>query len=132
MIVMDRFILTGLSSLLDTYLLSPSPPLTTLNSLGCRRLRLNILVLQQNLKNIEDNASLSRSATYYDLFSMGSAAILERVKREGQEFMFGSELVSVLLRLVYSEALGSERREVSVVAERGLAQDELLLSEYLY
>lgn len=51
---------------------------------------------------------------------------------QGKQMGFSSEQVSVLLRLVYSEALGSDRREISVAAERGLAQDELLLSEYLY
>jgi hypothetical protein len=45
---------------------------------------------------------------------------------------FTNEQVTKLLKLVYSEALKSQRREVSVAAERGLAQDELLLSEYLW
>jgi exocyst complex component 4 len=103
-----------------------------MNAIGCQRLQLNILVLQQNLKNVEPKASLARSATYYELFSLGSHEILKRVKEQGKQVGFSSEQVSVLLRLVYSEALGSERREVSVAAERGLAQDELLLSEYLY
>lgn len=103
-----------------------------MNAAGCRRLQLNILVLQQNLKNVEPGASLARAATYYDLFALGSQEILKRAKEQGKEIGFGSEQVSVLLRLVYSEALGSERREISVAAERGLAQDELLLSEYLY
>lgn len=103
-----------------------------MNPLGCQRLRLNILVLQQNLKNVEPNASLAKSTMYYELFSFGSQRILTRVKMQGKQMGFSSEQVSVLLRLVYSEALGSDRREISVAAERGLAQDELLLSEYLY
>lgn len=103
-----------------------------MNQLGCKRLTLNILVLQQNLKNVEPGASLHRAASYYDLFALGSQEILKRAKEQGKEMGFSGEEVGRLLRLCYSEALGSERREVSVAAERGLAQDELLLSEYLY
>jgi exocyst complex component 4 len=103
-----------------------------MNTHGCSRLQLNILVLQQNLKNIEPDAQLPRSATYYGLFALGSEEIVKRAKEQGKEIGFSNEQVTVLLQLVYSEALKSDRREISVAAERGLAQDKLLLSEYLW
>jgi exocyst complex component 4 len=103
-----------------------------MNTHGSSRLSLNILVLQQNLKNIEPDASLSRSATYYDLFTLGSEQIVKRAKDQGKDMGFSNEQITILLKLVYSEALKSERRDISVAAERGLASDELLLSEYLW
>jgi len=126
------FVLTGLSSLLDTLLLTTSSTIPAMNAHGCARLQLNILVLQQNLKNVEPNAQLSRSSTYYDLFTVGAEEIVKRAKEQGKRMGFSSEEVGRLLKLVYSEGLGSARREVSVAAERGLARDELLLSEYLW
>ena len=99
---------------------------------GCARLQLNILVLQQNLKNIEPSTTLSRSASFYDMFTLGSERIVKQAKEQGRNMGFTNEQVTKLLKLVYSEALKSPRREISVAAERGLAQDELLLSEYLW
>lgn len=103
-----------------------------MNAHGAARLQLNILVLQQNLKNIEPDAQLARAATYYGLFSLGAERIVARAKEQGKQMGFSNGQVTVLLELVYSAALRSERREVSVAAERGLAQDKLLLSEYLW
>jgi exocyst complex component 4 len=129
---LHSFIITGISTLLDVLLLTSASSIPAMNAHGCARLQLNILVLQQNLKNIEPDASLSKSATYYDLFTLGSEQIVKRAKEQGKSMGFANGQVTVLLKLVYSEALRSERREVSVAAERGLAQDELLLSEYLW
>lgn len=89
-------------------------------------------MLQQNLKNVEPNAQLPRSALYYSLFSLGAGEIVKKAKEQGKGMGFSSEEVGRLLKLVYSEGIGSARREVSVGAERGLARDELALSEYLW
>ncbi|KIW09599.1 uncharacterized protein PV09_00468 [Verruconis gallopava] len=126
------FVLTGISSLLDKYLISLTPTINAMNLAGAHRLQLNILVLQQNLKNVEPSASLAQSASYYELFTAGADEIVKRAKQQGKAIGFTAEQISMLLKLVYSEALASDRREVSVAAERGLAQSELEVSEYLY
>jgi hypothetical protein len=103
-----------------------------MNANGCGRLQLNILVLQQNLKNVEADALLSRSATYYDLFTAGPEAILQRAKGEGKKLGFNYDEMKTLMELCYSEAIASERRDVSVQAKRACDENVLTLSEYLW
>ncbi|EHL03793.1 putative exocyst complex component sec8 [Glarea lozoyensis 74030] len=47
------FIRTGLGLLIDSFLVTNAGNVRAMNSRGCERMQLNILVLQQNLKNIE-------------------------------------------------------------------------------
>jgi exocyst complex component 4 len=129
---MHRFIITGLSTLLDALLIHSAPGIPAMNAHGCGRLQLNVLVLQQNLKNVEPNAILSRSAFYYDMFTNGPAAIIDAAKTQGKNLGFTYDEMKVLLDLCYSEALRSERRDIVVQAERGLEENVLALSEYLW
>jgi exocyst complex component 4 len=103
-----------------------------MNANGCGRLQLNILVLQQNLKNVEPEALLSRSALYFDMFSAGPEAIVQAAKTQGKELGFTYEEMRILMELCYSEGLRSERRDVAVQAKRGLDENVLALSEYLW
>jgi exocyst complex component 4 len=126
---------------MDTSLLSLcTSRIATMNANGAKLMQLNILVLQQNLKNIEVDAELSSSALFFDLFLAGADAIVERAEKEGKRFgvqgpareMFGYEAVKKLVELSYGEALGSERREVGVGARRKMEADLLRVSEALY
>ena len=63
------FVITGLSLLVDSYLVANASRIKAMNAHGCDRLQLNMLVMQQNLKNIEHDAVLGRSARYFDLFA---------------------------------------------------------------
>jgi exocyst complex component 4 len=103
-----------------------------MNAHGCGRLQLNILVLQQNLKNVEPDALLSRSALYFDMFTAGPEAIVQAAKTQGKELGFTYDEMRVLMELCYSEGLRSERRDVAVQAKRGLDENVLSLSEYLW
>jgi len=111
---------------------------------GAARMSLNILVLQQNLKNIESSPNLSRSAQYWDLFSLGPEGIvkgakelkgmIERGEREKGDmgWGFGFEELKSLVELCYSEALQharDARRESALQARRGLNEQVLLLQE---
>jgi exocyst complex component 4 len=124
--------MTGLSILLDDLLLHFAPKIPVMNPNGCGRLQLNILVLQQNLKNVEPAALLSRSATYYDLCFEGPEAIVSAAREKGKELGFTYEEMKTLLELSYSEGVQSERREVAVQAKRSLDENVLALSEYLW
>ena len=75
-----RFITTGIGLLIDTVLVTNTSRITSMNANGCRRMQLNMLVLQQNLKNVESEVVLKRSAQYYDLFAAGPDAIIARIK----------------------------------------------------
>lgn len=100
-------------------------------------MQLNILVLQQNLKNIESNASLQYSALFFDLFMEGPEAIVARAKKYGKGFgvpggLFGEAVVKGLVELWYGERLKDERREVGVQARRQLDAQLLEISEFMY
>ncbi len=75
-----RFITTGLGLLVDTLLVTNASSIKAMNSAGCQRMQLNLLVLQQNLKNIEPDVVLRRSAQYFDLFLAGPDQIIEKAK----------------------------------------------------
>lgn len=128
----------GLALLMDTYLVSLcTGKIDRMNTNGCALMQLNILVLQQNLKNIEDGASLSYAALFFDLFTAGPDAIIARAEQYGKEFgvpggRFGEEEVKKLLEMTYEERLNAENREASVQAKRALDAQLLEISEFMY
>ncbi|KAI8940802.1 hypothetical protein NX059_002065 [Plenodomus lindquistii] len=128
----------GLSKLMDTYLLTLlTTRLTRMNSNGCALMQLNILVLQQNLKNIEDGAALPYAALFFDLFTAGPEAIVARARSHGRGFgvpgeRFGEHEVKRLLGMMYEERVNAENREASVQAKRALDAQLLEISEFMY
>ena len=124
---------------MDTYLLSVcASKLDRMNTNGCALMQLNILVLQQNLKNIENGATLPYSALYFDLFTAGSDTIVARAKQYGKGFglpataRFGEEQVKKLVEMTYQEKVNAENREASVQAKRALDAQLLEISEFMY
>lgn len=123
---MDRYLFTLCTSKIER-----------MNTNGCALMQLNILVLQQNLKNIEEGAALPYAALFFDLFTAGPEAIVARAKQYGKGFgvpgeRFGEEDVKKLLQMTYEEKLNAENREASVQAKRSLDAQLLELSEFLY
>lgn len=104
-------------------------------------MQLNILVLQQNLKNIEQSASLPYSALYFDLFTLGPDAIVSRAKQHGKDFgvetdlvkgKFNETSVKKLLEMTYEERVRGDNRESSVAAKRAMEAGMLEISEFMY
>jgi exocyst complex component 4 len=133
------FVRTGLGMLIDTLLVTNAGVIKAMNANGCGRMQLNILVLQQNLKNIEQNVSLQRAASYYDLFTEGPEAVVKKAKegKEGAEAKGGRESfnydeLKTLVELCFSEQLADPERGVSVVAKREMGEYLLQLSEYMW
>lgn len=132
------FVRTGLGRLIDSFLVTNSGMVTAMNNNGCGRMQLNILVLQQNLKNIEADVTLNRAARYYDLFTEGPEAIMAQARvakekkelGEKEEFVF--EELKMLVELYYSEALRNPERGISTVANRKMGEFVLQLSEILW
>ncbi|KAF2031372.1 hypothetical protein EK21DRAFT_63328 [Setomelanomma holmii] len=128
----------GLASLMDTYLLSLcTSRIERMNTHGCAHMQLNILVLQQNLKNIEEGAALPYSALFFDLFTAGPEAIVARAKQCGKDFgvpggMCDEQSVKRLLEMTYEERVNAENRESSVSAKRALDAQLLEISEFMY
>ncbi|KAL2259323.1 hypothetical protein VTK26DRAFT_7050 [Humicola hyalothermophila] len=82
-----RFVRTGLGLLINSYLIANGPRVVgPMNKRGCERMLLNILVLQQNLRNIEpgDGADLGRARRYYELFERGPDEIVRVAREEGE------------------------------------------------
>jgi exocyst complex component 4 len=128
----------GLAALMDTYLLSLcTQKIERMNTNGCALMQLNILVLQQNLKNIEDGATLPFAALFFDLFTAGPDAIVARAKQHGRDYgvpgeMFGEQEVKKLLQMTYEEKVNDQNREASVQAKRALDAQLLEISEFMY
>lgn len=134
-------ITSGLAALMDIYLLSLcTSKLDNMNANGCALMQLNMLVLQQNLKNIEEGATLPNVALFFDLFTAGPEAIVARAKEHGRGFglqglakeMFTQEKVKRLLELTFKERLADERREAVVQAQRERDAQLLEISEFMY
>jgi exocyst complex component 4 len=131
------FIRSGLGLLIDSFLVTNASTVQAMNAHGCGRMQLNILVLQQNLKNIEADVSLDRAARFFDLFTEGVDAVI-RQAREGKENsnggkeLFSYEELKTLVELCYSEQVSSPERGISEKAKRGQGEKVLQLSEYMW
>jgi exocyst complex component 4 len=123
---------------MDTYLLALCRSrIERMNTHGCAHMQLNVLVLQQNLKNIEEDAALPYSALFFDLFTAGPDTIVSRAKQHGKDFgipggMFNETGVKKLLQMTYEERLTGDNRESSVSAKRQLDAQLLEISEFMY
>lgn len=135
------FIRTGLGLLINCYLIGHASMASPMNSKGCGRMQLNILVLQQNLKNVEEGVDLARSANYFSLFDRGPDAIVEKAK-EDKELQKGNDSndpnhfsydeLKALLELCYSEALANPERGIAAAAKRQMTDKLLGLSEHMW
>ena len=136
----QRFVTGGLSQLVDTALVSNASHINAgMNEHGCRRMQLNILVLSQNLKLIENSAEghtveLDRSDRFYEMFTEGAESVIERARDRGGEGLegFALEELKALVELWYKEGTESTQREVQVKAKRDLGDRLLILSECLW
>lgn len=118
-----RFITIGLASLVDTLLVTHAGNIGWMDANGCGRMQLNILVLQQNLKAIEGEVQLSRSAHYFELFAEGADAVVARAQETSAEDSdFSVEEFKALVELCHSEALQSQQRESSMQARKKLTE----------
>lgn len=136
------FVRTGLALLINSYLVSNALSTQPMNLRGCERMQLNILVLQQNLKNIEADVDLARASKYYGLFAEGVDAIVEKAKldkeREAAEDSipeaekFSYDELKALVELCYSVQLADPERGVNAAAKRQMGEKVLTLSEYMW
>lgn len=135
-----RFMTSGLARFIDQVFVSCTRYIGVMNHNGALRLQLDVLVLQQNLKNIivEDRASdqddaveplevvaLPRSAKFLDWFMEGPQKALDYAKEEKELFAsqgdkalaagngepFSYEELRVLVELCFSEIMRGPRGE---------------------
>ena len=136
------FIRTGLGMLINSYLVGNALMTSPMNTRGCGRMQLNILVLQQNLKNIEEGVDLARAANYYALFDQGPDGVVEKAKEEAGRAAgggadadadrFSYDELKALVELFYSEQLADPERGIENAARRQMADKLLGLSEHMW
>ncbi|CAK7228497.1 exocyst subunit [Sporothrix eucalyptigena] len=150
-LVRDRevdFVRQGLGRLVNAYLVGNAKMVTPMNSRGCGRMQLNILVLQQNLKNVEDGVDLARAANYYALFDQGPDAIVAKAKeckdrmaaeadKDGNDEAssndtFTYDELKELIELYYSEQLANPERGIENAARRQMGEKLMELGEHLW
>ena len=128
-----RFMVEGLGRLIDRQIVTKAPNIAAMNQHGCARMQLNILVLQQNLRGIERDVLLEKSALFFDYFHGGPKAVIQKAKDAGGKDMgLDLEEMKILLNLYYSEGLNSPHREVAAQAKRAMGEDMLQLTEYMW
>lgn len=149
------FMRTGLGLLVKTYLVANAGTASPMNQKGCGRMLLNVLVLQQNLKNIEPGVDLLRAADYFGMFAKGPDAIVEMAKVAGKgdgqggeegegggvaatgraiqkKHQYSYDELKSLVELCYSEQLANPERGIATAAKRQMADRLLNLSEYMW
>lgn len=137
------FIRTGLGLLINRYLVVNARMASPMNEKGCGRMQLNILVLQQNLKNIEKGVDLGRAANYYALYDNGADAIVARAKEDKEREasaesgaadpeVFSYDELKALVELCYSEQLANPERGIASAAKRQMGDKLLGLSEHMW
>ncbi|KAI0122855.1 Sec8 exocyst complex component-specific domain-containing protein [Xylariales sp. AK1849] len=135
------FVRKGLGLLMNSYLVGNALSTQPMNASGCQRMKLNILVLQQNLKNIEAGVDLARAANYFSLFEAGPDGIIEKAKSDketegGKEAAvvesFSYDELKALMELCYSEQLMNPERGIAAAARRQMGEKVLALSEYMW
>ena len=147
------FIRTGLGLLINCYLVAKARLASPMNEKGCGRMQLNILVLQQNLKNIEEGVDLARAANYFALFERGADAIVDRAREDKEKRAGGGDgdgdggegagagagadsftydELEALVELCFSEQMANPERGIASAAKRRMDDKLLGLSEHMW
>ena len=133
-----------------------------MNDNGALRLQLDVLILQQNLKNIvinpttadnqaqeegNETVALPRSAKFLDWFLEGGERALDYAQDEKQAYAMGNiqnpldepftyDELKDLVELSFSEILkgprGAENREIFMIAKKASAEAMLRLNEIMW
>lgn len=93
------FLTANLHILVNNALTSLVSAIPAMNAYGNARMQLNVLVLQQSLKNVQSDASLEKAARFYGLAERGAEAVLQ----EGSSNEFAKGDLKALLRLCWDQ-----------------------------
>jgi exocyst complex component 4 len=116
---------------MDHILVSQASSIKILNQDGAERMQMNIMVLQQNLKNVDESADLSRASRFYSLYGGGMDDLIANAKAGKLEFTYDE--LKVIVELYFSEAMNNRRESSSALqARRSLNENLLALSEIMW
>ena len=111
---------------MDHMLVKLASGIKILNKYGVERMQTNILVLQQNLKNIDISADLGRASRFYGLYLGGMDDLVASAKAKKVEFTYDE--LKVLVELYFSEAMNNREFQ----AKKSLNEVLLALSEVMW
>jgi exocyst complex component 4 len=136
------FIRSGLGLLISSYLVGNASMASPINERGIGRMQLNILVLQQNLKNVEQGVDLARAANYFSLFDKGPDAIMAKAEQDRDKKVGDAETdvsntftydeLKVLMELCFSEQCADPERGLASAAKRQLTDKMTELGEKMW
>ncbi|KAF3925899.1 hypothetical protein ABW20_dc0104832 [Dactylellina cionopaga] len=140
----QRFIKAGLGIYFDHLLIRACGMIKEMNKKGVDKMLLDILVLQQNLRNLvledgvvgdgkasRDVVTLRRSDDYWRLFNTGPEDLLQRAKDGALTYTYDE--LKDLVTLWYSESFRvGNRRESTLAARRSLNDHLIQLSELMW
>ncbi|KTW28876.1 hypothetical protein T552_01505 [Pneumocystis carinii B80] len=131
------FVFYGLPYLIDNLLVLSAENIKKMNTIGSEKMLLNIMILQQNLKNVirdVENVKLEKSIHYYELLKLGPKNLLEEAKKPSNIFTYDE--VKTLLHLQYSEDLVKadelNRPDITMTLKHSLNENLIELNEYLW
>lgn len=159
-----RFLLTGLGRLVDRYLVIGADFIGVMNRFGAERMRIDAMVVQQVLRGLgvsgrsatghegelgavglgvhetngvgddSDDALLSLSSRYYELFLQGPDAIMEYVKTKKPkgQVEYSYDELRTLIELCFSASVRAEDREEALSARKRMGDMLLLLGEVMW
>jgi exocyst complex component 4 len=112
-------------------LVAQASTIKIINQDGVDRMQRNILVLQQNLKNMDVSADLGRASRFYALYGGGMEELIANAKAGKLEFSYDE--LKALVELYFSEAMSNRRESSSALqARRSLNENLLALSEIMW
>nr|POF03154.1 putative exocyst complex component sec8 [Quercus suber] len=105
---------SNLHILVNNALVSLVSAIPAMDSYGNARMQLNVVVLQQSLKNVQNDASLDKAARYYELAGQGAQAIL----KEKNNTIYEKGDLKALMRLCWDQARDGRLESVDEMVAR--------------
>lgn len=107
-----RFAFDGLPALIVHLLITEASYIKRMNANGVQKMMRNILALQQNLSNFvppSQSSVMERAREYYQLFNLGSEAMIRGISENGPRFTFDEyRTILGLIHDVKAEGEGHE------------------------
>ncbi|KAG5437178.1 hypothetical protein PCANB_001155 [Pneumocystis canis] len=131
------FIIYGLPYMIDNLLVLSAENIERMNVAGSKKMLLNIMILQQNLKNIikdVKNIKFEKSNYFYKIFKLGPKNLLKEIKESANIFSYDE--IKTLFQLQYSEDLVKanelNRPDITMALKHSLNENLIELNEYLW
>lgn len=114
-------IFSGIANVIDRLFIASAELIPVLNMNGVRKMYLNIITIQQSLRNIlflPEDVDFTHSLAYFDLFKKGPEKVLELVKLK--KSLFSLQDNKTMVRLIFSQQLENRTDTASLEKYRDI------------